>query len=319
MSRASRTRSTSDRSVMSPTSKWTPASSSSDMMRRSRRASLPRSNAVTSAPSRTSARTVHAPIQPSAPVTRKRSLAVVMRGRSPYGPVSGASNRPAPAPQRSATAHANDGSNGIFVPGVTSIARATGTRGSPCPTNRSSGCGSRGPISRSLDSVSDRRLSAGCSGRSATTRRTGPSNGPGRWGSAISTWHPCVVMGPRSVGSVACSRAGHETTSSCRRRSAAWSDRRIGSRPAPTSTGRRSRAAMMRFTPERMAGGWSSITARTVCPVARGESRAARTRADRHGLHPRSRRPLAGGDRRRLSRACTGSVSRVSSVPSASG
>ena len=304
---------------MSPTSKWTPASSSSDMIRRSRRASVPRSNAVTSAPSRTSARTVHAPIQPSAPVTRKRSLAVVMRGRWPCGPVSGASNRPAPAPQRSASGHANDGSNGIFVPGVTSIEAATG-RGPPCPTNRSRRV--RIGEDRSRDHPARFRVGAGRRavpevGDDEARRR---SNGPGRSGSATSTSRPSTAMGPPSVGSEACCRAGHETTSSL--------STKVGRLVRPTdrippgadidrqALAGRDGCVLRR---DAMAGGSSSTTARTVWPVARGESRAARARADRHGLHPRSRRPLAGRDRRRLSRRCTGSVSRVSSVPSAWG
>ena len=67
---------------MSPETNVTPESSSGDMIRASRRGSVPRSNATTGTPSRTSWRTVHAPMQPSAPVTKKRSAdrpaAVVM-------------------------------------------------------------------------------------------------------------------------------------------------------------------------------------------------------------------------------------------------
>ncbi len=73
MPRSSITAERPSRSVMSPATMSTLASSSAVMIWRSRRGSPPRSNVVTGTPSRTSARTVHAPMHPSAPVTRNRS------------------------------------------------------------------------------------------------------------------------------------------------------------------------------------------------------------------------------------------------------
>src|SRR5215212_5961301 len=61
------------RSVMSPDTKVTFASSASLIISLSRRGSLARSNTTGAAPSRAKLRTTHAPMQPSAPVTRKRS------------------------------------------------------------------------------------------------------------------------------------------------------------------------------------------------------------------------------------------------------
>src|SRR5206468_3620191 len=62
------------RSVMSPRSVVTDLSCSGLMISSRRRGSEPRSKATTGTRSSTSVRTVHAPMQPSAPVTRKRSL-----------------------------------------------------------------------------------------------------------------------------------------------------------------------------------------------------------------------------------------------------
>ena len=83
------------------------------------------------------------------------------------------------------------------------------------------------------------------------TRRRRPSSGHGRSGSATSTSHRCTATGPRSAGSAPSCAIGRATTTSCRRRSAAWSDRPTGSRPVPTSTDRRSMAGPMRSTPGR--------------------------------------------------------------------
>src|SRR4051812_27101633 len=70
---SSSARSSATRSVMSPAMKVTFASSSSVIISLSRRGSLARSNTTGLAPSRARLRTTHAPMQPSAPVTRKRS------------------------------------------------------------------------------------------------------------------------------------------------------------------------------------------------------------------------------------------------------
>ena len=82
---------------MSPLTMSTAASSSAVMIWARRRASVPRSNDVTDAPSRTSVRTVQAPMQPIAPVTRNRSPVPLTR-RPPPAARPGPRTRSRPRP-----------------------------------------------------------------------------------------------------------------------------------------------------------------------------------------------------------------------------
>src|SRR6202011_5743284 len=68
------------RSVTSPLSSVTRSSSSAVMINSSRLWSDPRSKATTGTCSRTSVRTVQAPMHPSAPVTRNRSSGILVHG-----------------------------------------------------------------------------------------------------------------------------------------------------------------------------------------------------------------------------------------------
>src|SRR5262245_59576320 len=69
--------STAARSVMSPATNVTRANSSSPIISRRRCELPPKSKTTGCWPSRTSVRTTQAPMQPSAPVTRKRSFATI--------------------------------------------------------------------------------------------------------------------------------------------------------------------------------------------------------------------------------------------------
>ena len=86
-------------------------------------------------------------------------------------------------------------------------------------------------------------------------RPADPSNGPGSWASAISTWRPCTDMGRASDGSAARSKSRPRDDFVLSTKVGRLVRPTIGSRPASTSTARNSRVAPMPSTRIRMAGG----------------------------------------------------------------
>src|SRR5690349_15856457 len=113
MSPASSSRSMAARSVMSPVSNRTVASSSGVMICWSRRVSVPRSSAMTGTPSRASWRTVHAPMHPRAPVTRNRSpdaadAVIPLPWRSVFCPLDRGLDDTLPSERTSTTHHPSD-------------------------------------------------------------------------------------------------------------------------------------------------------------------------------------------------------------------